>query len=303
MKRPAERASADQKTFTGGHGGSRLASYLDIARYHRRGTERLAREAVERAEFVKQYTDNQTSPRVLDLGCGGRAGVTLTLHTLGVPTTGIDYDLVAPRASLPSWARIARQNGLERAVKTIGRQLLFDRTYYRRVCQILGMRLRWDGLDVRTMDARDLQFPDDTFSFVFSAAVFEHISDIDAATAELRRVMRPGGYAYVSTHLFPSLSGGHALDWADPDEAPRTNTPVPPWDHLRERLYPAHVYLNELRTDDFLRTFAEHLEIVECDYVTEGHDQLTPEIRAELSEWSEADLTRRSLITMLRKPT
>jgi hypothetical protein len=63
------------------------------------------------------------------------------------------------------------------------------------------------------------------------------------------------------------------------------------------------VYLNELRTDDYLRTFAEHLEIVECDYVTEGHDQLTPEIRAELSGWSEADLTRRSLITMLRKPT
>jgi SAM-dependent methyltransferase len=302
MKRRTGRARVAQRTFTAGHGGSRLASYVDIVRYHRRGTERLAREAVERAEFVKQHTDKQTSPRVLDLGCGGRAGVTLTLHTLGVPTTGIDYDLVAPRASLSSWAGVARQNGLERAVKTIGRQLHFDRAYYRRVCQILGMGLLWEGLDVRTMDARDLQFPDDTFSFVFSAAVFEHISDIDAATAELRRVMRPGAYAYVGTHLFPSLSGGHALDWADPDEAPRTNTPVPPWDHLRERLYPTHVYLNELRAEDYLRTFAKHLQIVECDYVTEGRDQLTPEIRAELSAWSEADLTRRSLVTMLRNP-
>ena len=302
MKRRAGRASVDRKTFTAGYGGSHLASYLDIVRYHRRGTERLAREAVERAEFVKQHTDRQPSPRVLDLGCGGRAGVTLTLHTLGVPTTGIDYDLVAPRASLPSWVSVATQNGLERAAKTIGRQLLFDRAYYRRVGQLLGMRLRWEGLDVRTMDARDLQFPDDTFSFVFSAAVFEHISDIDAATAELRRVMRPGGYAYIGTHLFPSLSGGHALDWADPDEAPRTNTPVPPWDHLRERLYPAHVYLNELRAEDYLRTFAEHLELIECDYVTEGHDQLTREIRTELSAWSETDLTSRSLNTMLRKP-
>ena len=74
-----------EKTFRGGHGGSRFASYLDIVRYHRRGTERLARETVERSEFAKGYTDRQSSPRVLDLGCGGRAGVTLTLHTLGVP--------------------------------------------------------------------------------------------------------------------------------------------------------------------------------------------------------------------------
>lgn len=291
-----------EKTFSGGHGGSRVASYMDIVRYHRRGTERLAREAVERAELVKGYTDRQPSPRVLDLGCGGRAGVTLTLHTLGVPAIGIDYDLVAPRPSLSNWAHIAKRNGVERAAKTIGRQLLFDNAYYRRVCQILGMELRWDGLDVRTMDARDLLFPDRTFSFVFSAAVFEHISDIDAATAELRRVMQPGGYAYIATHLFPSLSGGHALDWADPEEAPRLDTVVPPWDHLRRRLYPAHVYLNELRADDYLRTFAEHLEIVECEYVTEGHHLLAPEIRAELSAWSAEDLTRRSLIAMLRKP-
>jgi SAM-dependent methyltransferase len=302
MSRRSRETSPVEKTFTAGHGGSRLATYIDIVRYHRRGTERLAREAVERAEFIKKHTDEQPSPRVLDLGCGGRAGVTVTLHTLGVPTTGIDYDLVAPQPSLSSWAHIARQNGLERAAKTIGRQLLFDSAYYRRVCQMLRMKLRWDGVDVRTMDARDLLFPDDTFSFVFSAAVFEHISDIDAATAELRRVMRPGGYAYINTHLFPSLSGGHALDWADPEEAPRINTPVPPWDHLRERLYPAHVYLNELRTDDYLRTFAKHLEIVECEYVTEGRDQLTPVIRAELSAWSDEDLTRRSLIAMLRKP-
>jgi SAM-dependent methyltransferase len=296
-------ATPDAKTFTAGHGGSRLTSYVDIVRYHRRGTERLAREAVEQSEFVKQHTDKQPSPRVLDLGCGGRAGVTLTLHTLGVPTTGIDYDLVAPRPSLFSWAHIARQNGLERAAKTIGRQLLFDRPYYRRLCHLLRMKLRWDGLDVRTMDARDLVFPDDTFSFVFSAAVFEHISDIAAATAELHRVMQPGGYAYIKTHLFPSLSGGHALDWADPEDAPRLNTPVPPWDHLRERRHPAHVYLNELRADDYLRAFAEHLDIVDCEYVTEGQELLTPEIRDELSEWSEEDLTRRSLIAMLRKPT
>jgi SAM-dependent methyltransferase len=252
--------------------------------------------------MVKGYTDKQDSPRVLDLGCGGRAGVVLALHTLGVPVTGIDYDVVAPRPSLSNWAKIARQNGIERALKTVGRQLLFDTSYYRRVQRILGKKLRWDALDVRTMDARHLEFDDGAFSFVFSAAVFEHISDIDRATAELRRVLRPGGYAYILTHLFPSLSGGHALDWADPDEAPRVETPVPPWDHLRKQLHPAHVYLNKLRADDYIKAFGQCFEIAQHEYITEGFDLLTPELRAELSDWTEDDLTRRFLIVLLHKP-
>jgi hypothetical protein len=98
-------------TFTAGGGGSRVGSYVDIVRYHRRGNERLAQETVDRARMVKGYTDQQTSPRVLDLGCGGRAGVVLSLHTLNVPTIGIDYDVVSPRPSLSSWARIAKRNG------------------------------------------------------------------------------------------------------------------------------------------------------------------------------------------------
>jgi SAM-dependent methyltransferase len=290
-----------KNTFTAGHGGSRVASYLDIVRYQRRGNERLAQETVHRARMVKGYTDSQISPQVLDLGCGGRAGVVLSLHTLGVSVTGIDYDVIAPRPSLSSWARIVKQNGIERAAKTVGRQLMVDTAYYRRVQQILGTKLRWDALDVRTMDARKMEFDKDTFSFVFSAAVFEHIADIESATAELHRVMRPGGYAYILTHLFPSLSGGHALDWADPDDAPRLNTSVPPWDHLRKQGYPAHVYLNKLRAEDYLESFGRFFEIQSQEYTTEGHQLLTPELRAELSDWTEEDLTRRFLIVLLRK--
>lgn len=167
--------SVTKDTFTAGHGGSRIASYLDIVRYQRRGNERLARETVDRARMVKEYTDKQTSPRVLDLGCGGRAGVVLSLHTLGVPVTGIDYDVVAPHPSLSSWARIVKQNGIERAAKTIGRQLMVDTSYYRRVQQILGTELRWDALDVRTMDARRMEFDNDTFSFVFGRCFRAHL--------------------------------------------------------------------------------------------------------------------------------
>lgn len=286
-------------TFTAGHGGSRLASYIDIVRYHLRGNDRLARETVERAKMVKQYADSQTSPRVLDLGCGGRGGIVLPLHSLGISATGIDYDVVSPRFSPAGWWAVARCNGAERALKTIGRQVLFDYSFYKHMRRRLGCELRWNGLDVRRMDARALQFDSESFSFIFSAAAFEHIADVEAATAEMRRVLRDEGMAYIRIHLFPSLSGGHALDWADADEDAPPITPVPPWDHLRERRFPPHVYLNQLRSDDFMEIFSRHFSVLEVMHDTEGYAHLTPEIRHELANWSEEDLTRRNLTVLL----
>lgn len=92
------------------------------------------------------------------------------------------------------------------------------------------------------------------------------------------------------------------MDWADPDDAPRIDTPVPPWDHLRGQNHPAHVYLNKLRAEDYLESFGRFFDIERQEYTTEGHHLLTPELRAELTDWTEEDLTRRFLIVLLRKP-
>ena len=62
-----------------------------------------------------------------------------------------------------------------------------------------------DRLDVRWMDARDLRFPDGSFDAVFSLASIEHFggpADIAQAAAEIGRVVRPGGHAFVATELF-----------------------------------------------------------------------------------------------------
>jgi ubiquinone/menaquinone biosynthesis C-methylase UbiE len=45
-----------------------------------------------------------------------------------------------------------------------------------------------------------LPFPDETFDFVFSNSVFEHIEDFDRALSEIHRVLKPGA---ASLHLFP----------------------------------------------------------------------------------------------------
>jgi SAM-dependent methyltransferase len=71
---------------------------------------------------------------------------------------------------------------------------------------------REDHLEVRWMDARDLDFPDERFDVVFTLSSIEHFggpADIARASAEIGRVLRPGGHALVVTECFV---GSHPLD-------------------------------------------------------------------------------------------
>jgi SAM-dependent methyltransferase len=71
---------------------------------------------------------------------------------------------------------------------------------------------REDHLEVRTMDARTLDFPDETFDAIFSLSSIEHFgtpADIARAAAEIGRVLKPGGHAFVVTEL---LVRSHPLD-------------------------------------------------------------------------------------------
>jgi SAM-dependent methyltransferase len=64
---------------------------------------------------------------------------------------------------------------------------------------------RESHLEVRHMDAKQLEFADDSFDAVFTLSSIEHFgswADIRRSAHEMGRVLRPGGCAFVATECF-----------------------------------------------------------------------------------------------------
>jgi SAM-dependent methyltransferase len=70
-------------------------------------------------------------------------------------------------------------------------------------------------------NAEGLDFPDASFDAVYSFGVLHHTPDIDKAVAEVRRVLRPGGSAYVMLyHRYSLVNLVHRV-FRLPYESPR----------------------------------------------------------------------------------
>lgn len=254
----------------------------------------LAREALQRHASLPLE-----GARVLDLGCGPRFPALLLFHTFGARATGIDAEVVDPSFGEGVGLRMIRRHGFGRFLKALARGVLFDRGYYRELRRRAGRPLNFRGLDVRRMDARSLDFPDGEFDLVHSNSVFEHLEDVPRSVDELARVLKPRGVASVVVHLFPSLSGGHRMEWAYPDEDhPRV---APPWDHLLDNRFPPEVPLNRWRESQFVREFDRRFETLEVETYSEGERLLTPELERRLSAYSREELTRRAFRAVLRR--
>ena len=81
---------------------------------------------------------------------------------------------------------LLRAGLVERAVATDISQGMLD--------ALQGTAARFGlGVETARCEAAELPFPDHSFDLVFGHAVLHHLPDLDAAFAEFRRVLRPGG--------------------------------------------------------------------------------------------------------------
>jgi len=249
---------------------------------------------------LKKYTPKLEGHRVLDVGCGKSYWLTLLLHSVGVQVTGIDTEVTEPGFNPGKYLRILLKNGLKRVARTLVWDLFFARSYYSELQKVAAFPLRFEGVDTRPMSVTELDFQAQTFDLVVSYEVFEHLPNIPAALSSLRRVMKPEGITYLCIHNFTSLSGGHHIAWKYPDSKP--STIVPPWDHLRQNRFPdIPSFINRLREKDYRQEFEKQFDILEWfTLYTEGEKLLTPEIRAELNDYSPDELIMKEFVVIAR---
>lgn len=278
----------------------RAGLYLSMLHYGLAHNRDFAREHWTFFERMCAYLGPLEGLRVLDLGCGKSYWLTLLLASAGARVTGADTEVVAPGPGLAKYARIARRNGLERALRTFVWEILFARPYYRELARLSPFPLRFQDLDLRPIDGRRLPLDDGEIDVVVSHEVLEHVADPQALVDELARVMQPQGRTYLYVHNWTSLSGGHHIAWKYPDTEP--SRVVPPWDHLRENRYPyVPSYLNRLREHEWRRLFERRFAILDWfPTAEEGRALLTDDIRAELAGYSERELLTKGFVIVAR---
>jgi len=284
----------------------KMESILSLFRAHRKGVSLEAKQAVadhlRLISFFERYIPIPIEKaKILEIGCGQRAVQTVLFHTDGADVIGIDLEVPTYQMNLSVFLRILRENGFERVLKSFTRHLLFDRHYFSEISKAYGKPITFDGVDTRTMDATRMALDSGSFDFIFSRSVLEHVDDVAAAVREINRLLRPHGIAVLLIHLFPCLSGGHNLEWSHPNPLSPPN--VPPWDHLRDRRFPADTFLNRFTISQYRQIFQDGMHVLEEQTFIEGEKFLTEEIEEELKAkgYTKEDLLTSTLLLCVKK--
>jgi predicted SAM-dependent methyltransferase len=111
------------------------------------------------------------------------------------------------------------------------------------------------------MDLMDIDFPEDWFDVIFCSHVLEHVADDRRAMRELRRVLKPGGWALLPIPPIRIEKTTEDPGVTDPEERRRR---FGQHDHVRRY---GRDYVDRLREAGFRVTAASASEVVGADQV------------------------------------
>ncbi len=296
----------------GGPIGARMGDLMRLYRGTRAASAEMGAHVGQILERVRaaesQVRDafgvEMTGLEMLEVGCG-QLPRQLAYFGLRNRVVGIDLDVI-PRGINPlTYLRVARRNGVKRAVKTVARKMMgFDRAFLRELAKQTGeRRVAWPAM--RAMDATKMEFADASMDVCYSFDVFEHLPDPAGVLAEARRVLRPGGVCYQSLHLFAAEDGFHDLRIIGGQREG-----VPYWAHLRpscKDAVRASSYLNGWRLSAWREMLERELPGCRIMNTQRTEPRLTQELRAiraggELAEFPDEELLSYRLVVMWRKP-
>jgi SAM-dependent methyltransferase len=288
--------------------GPRISEAISLYRAHSQNIPGKAalvlRRLRETEDEVRRYAGRELEGMdVLEIGPGQMLKY-LRYFALRNNAIGIDLDVVDDSLSMATLVRMLRINGPMRAGKTIIRKSLrLDAKFHAELRRQLGVP-RLPEPRVLQMDAEKMTFADATFDFVFSCSTFEHLSDPGAVIDQINRVLRPGGIAHTTLHLYTSDSGCH-----DPRISSGRREELPLWSHLRAehfRKVQGNAYLNKIRLADWRRLFLSKLPNVSLRAVEDKNQTLRTELAqlrraGELSDYADEELLTVELVALWKR--
>jgi SAM-dependent methyltransferase len=265
------------------HGWRALtADLLKDYHAHRNPADDVSRR-IKDAQMIEQSIFNRTLSGcdILDIG-PGQVPVQLSYFNKLNRAVGIDVNRIIERRTLSALLKLAREDGAVRALKTLGRWVMgVDSQTRKAVAAAVGVEeIKWP--EILRMDARDMQFPDASFDFIYSRSVFQHIQNPELAVREIRRTLRPGGATHISLHL-----------WTCPNGYTYVAAPNWEWPHLRGLTKPVDIdqSRNRLKLAEWQRIFDDLMPGTE--FQLRGPE--TPEMIASAMELMKTDLHGYSL--------
>ena len=238
--------------------------------------------------FTARTGKDPARSTVLEIGFGARPRRAFLLSGFFERVYAVDLD--APVLSFRDAASTWRKNGMERAIKSAARHILFDARDWPRFHAAAKAALPaydpgkvqfavgsagdpgvWDGIP--------------PIDFAFSSDVFEHIEpdDLDRMLGLLRTNLAPGGLVVTLPMVFTGILGGHDPAWTrwTADRMPADQA----WSHLTDPGRAPDTYLNRLSRAQFAGAFQQAgFEILQDHAVLGrlGERHLTAEKRAAL---------------------
>lgn len=204
----------------------------DEARYETAAKIRLRRWR-QRLEELSPFVESFEGLRVLEVGCG--AGIDCLLCGLEPVKVVVGID-----RELPLFASGSEGDRIRRLVRALFASV-------NSAAPIPEILEKHPGSFARA-DAARLPFPDGSFDLAWSRSVLEHVTNLDSALAEMRRVVRPGGLIYHLIDPFYWLRGCHKRGVVDV-----------PWAHARLSLDEYRRFVAETEGDSRARKRVERL--------------------------------------------
>jgi len=167
-------------------------------------------------------------------------------------------------------------------------------SYYKALSRNSGVKLNWKKVQLKLADLTRLPFETNQFEAILCNHYLHHAPNVPGLLAEANRVLKPNGVLLANIRPYPALTGA----FLPPDAEPA-------WVHLRsgEMIAPPNTNLNQWREAQYQACLTQYFEIdhwfTEQDEVAQT--RLTPEIKTELSDYDETELTRQEIVVVARK--